>query len=144
MRYLLTIGLLVALPAAAQQMYRCGSTFSQQPCGAGQQVIGSPPPSASAPVPDVPASPEIQDKARSQCLARLMQDVAFKDPESVRVRSVERRALAPITGTNQWARWYVITANAKNSHGGYTGDSPYLCFTDPKDETRVLLVRPAL
>ena len=51
MKYLpLALALLLAGPVGAQKMYRCGSTFSQQPCGADAKVIetqGVAPPAAT-------------------------------------------------------------------------------------------------
>lgn len=49
----LTVGVLLAVPAAAQTMYRCGSSFQDRPCAAGQagQAIGQPAAAAPAAAP---------------------------------------------------------------------------------------------
>lgn len=146
MRFLIPLALAAALPAGAQQMYRCGSAFSDHPCGAGQQVIGAPAPAAvpSRPVvtaPEIPASPEVQAAAKAGCLDRLKKDVQFRDPDSVRVSRVVRMGLLPLG--NEIQRVYVMRVNAKNAYGGYTGDKDYFCVTDRSDERVIVRVRPA-
>lgn len=139
---LAAVVLLAALPVGAQQMYRCGNAFSQLPCGKDQAVIGAP---AAPPVADLPASPETVAAASAECRVRLMHDVAFRDPDSVKIGRVDRRRTTGITvaGRPATARVYVLQVNAKNAFGGYTGDKPFFCYTDPADERAVFFVQLA-
>lgn len=57
----------------------------------------------------------------------------FKDPDSVKINGME-----PVgtTGSNG-GPLYVLHINAKNSYGGYTGETAYFCEVAP-GESRVL------
>lgn len=145
-KILTAVALLAAGPVMAQQMYRCGSTFSQQPCGADAKAVpmqGVPQPVVAPP--DTPASPEVVEAAKAACAARLKTDLAWKDPDSVKIGAVERRKTwhAPIDGKTVPARIYVLRVNAKNSYGGYTGEQPYLCNLDLGEKT-VLSIQPLM
>lgn len=98
--------------------------------------------SAGAQSPEPPADPALVAAARQACTARLTQDVAFRDPESVRVGSIERKGTAYIQRLGARARGYVMRVNARNGFGGFTGEREFICFTDAADETRALRVEP--
>lgn len=133
-------------PVAAQQMYRCGTTFSQQPCGPAAVAVAAPGvPQPQVAPPDTQASPETVEAAKAACVARLRTDVAWKDPESLRIGAVERRKTwhAPIDGKAVPARIYVVRVNARNSYGGYSGEQPFMCNMDLSEKT-VLSIQPLL
>lgn len=148
MRFLIPLALAAALPVSAQQMYRCGSSYSDHPCGPGQEVTGTAKPMVTAPrlpvinVPDLPVPPAVEAAAKATCTERLQKDVSFRDPSSVQVYGIRRAGLLPV-GTGA-LRVYVMRVNAKNAYGGYTGEKDFLCLADPKDETVVVQVRQAL
>jgi hypothetical protein len=137
------LALALAGPAAAQQMYRCGSTFSQQPCGADAKVIDTPGVVQPMVVPDLPVSPETIEAASAACVAGLWKSFSFRDPDSVKIGAI-RRGTAGMTvfGDRRVAtRAYSMRVNAKNGYGGYTGEQLYICYVDPKDERTVLNIR---
>jgi len=147
MRFFIPLLLVAALPVSAQQMYRCGTSFSDKPCGTGQQVIGEPaqaarPAPAAVPLVDLPADPATVEAATAACIARLGKDIAFRDPESVKVLRVQRRGLYHVGDGKTPSRIYLMEVNAKNAFGGYTGAKDFFCHTDPTNERTVLLVRP--
>lgn len=71
----------------------------------------------------------------------LFRDVKFRDPESVRIGTIERRGIFRPAALGRDARAYRLQVNAKNAHGGYTGEQTYYCFTDLADERKALLVQ---
>lgn len=136
--------LLLATPATfSQVMYRCGNTFSQQPCGADAKQMDVPgaakvPPPVPVPA-DTPASPEVIDNAKALCQQRVT--AMLKDPDSVKFVSVERAQLRR-TGANIVVRDYALLVNAKNSFGGYTGAKRWTCSLDHKSETSIVWAGP--
>lgn len=139
MRLLFLGAMLLAGAAAAQPMYRCGSTISDKPCAADAQAYrpaGSPPPLAA--VPDAPVAPDIEQAARDVCLAAIR--MRLKDPDSMKADTVRRGALSTrkVGDRNLRARGYVAFVNAKNGFGGYTGEKVWTCFMDPADERKLL------
>lgn len=148
MRHIILAALVcVAAPVGAQAVYRCGNTFSQQPCGPGATVPESHQPRPgtfiTAPPLDAPASPEVVAAAKAACAARLRQDVEFKDPDSVKVLGIERAGFVPVPNGEARLRVYLMRVNAKNSYGGYVGPKDYLCYVDRADERLAVLVRQA-
>lgn len=137
-------GVFLVLAAAhgahAQKLYRCGSTFSQTPCGADAQEIkaaGVPQPIPQPLMGQLP--PERYSEVRAMCEQGIREQPAWKDPDSVKIRSIvrgtriiavtfesgRRRAVAP---------WYV-TVNAKNGFGAYAGERLAECYFDPDEKT---------
>ena len=118
--------------AQSQQLYRCGSTYSQTPC-ATDAVKLQVAPNAGGPVPR-PAP------TTGLCTQRFLEHVSLKDPESARYRVVKsnmtviRYAEQPMAASK-----YLIFVNAKNSYGGYAGEELYLCYLS-EDEKRVLAI----
>ena len=126
------VTLALAGACQAQTMYRCGNTFSQQPCGHDGKVIAAPgvvqPRAKRQPPPDMPALPGVENQAKQLCVSALM--AQLKDPESARVREIHRSRTDswPLdNGSRRPVRYYWMTVNAKNSYGGYAGDKSYRC-----------------
>lgn len=133
---------LAAGAAGAQQLYRCGSTFSQQPCGPDATVVPSAGVAQPNPLPpDVPAGPGVEQAAKAACVDRLRRDVTFRDPDSVKVGLVDRKGVFRHGLLGKPVRVYRLAVNAKNGYGGYTGEQAYMCFTDLANERDVLLVQ---
>ena len=129
----------LAGPAGAQAMYRCGNSFSQELCGPDAKVVkGSVPAPAAA---ESPADPVVVEGAKAACISKLKSDVAFKDPDSVRIGTVERQNLGEVSfdGKRHLVRAYSMQVNARNSYGGYTGEQLFGCYLDPA-ESRVLKI----
>lgn len=142
MRYLRSImgGALLcgAAFASAQTMYRCGNTFSQQPCGQDAKEVaiqGVPQPRKVPPMPvDEPASPETLAAARTMCEAAITGQL--KDPASAKFDAPIRMGLRR-TPDGVILRDYTVYVNAKNSFGGYTGAKRWTCSLNAA-ETSVL------
>lgn len=154
----------------AQQVYRCGSTFSQQPCGPDAKLIGKPPVTTAAPrtAPAVfPVPVPVPVSSGSDELAKLRYPVpdvvpldtvvaaskglcekgaraALKDPESARVTDVVRTGAGNhyhlATGRVVTGSQYTLKVNAKNSYGGYTGVKMWSCVLT-LDESKLLFVQ---
>lgn len=135
MRVLSLLFFFCAATALAQQMYKCGNTFSQTPCAADAQVLGKP-----APV-DKPASEETKTKMYAACEVALRDNPGWKDATSVRVESIVRAKVAQreILGQQTQVRQYLGNVNAKNSYGAYAGARTFACFVDIA-ESQVLSV----
>lgn len=130
-----------APPSDAQTMYRCGSTFSQTPCGTDAKEVRAAGVGQPVIVPPVPPI----DEARRATLARICTEViktipAWKDRDSLRitpptrsevgvVREVGGRRIPVIPWDSQ--------VNGRNSFGGYTGDKAATCYFDMA-ETKVV------
>jgi hypothetical protein len=122
----------------AQQMYRCGSTFSQQPCGPDATVIknqGMLQPS----IPQGPGEAEKVTRMKALCREMLIRAPSWKDRDSLKVSEIYRGKadVRTIDGMPQVVRLYVTTVNGKNSYGAYTGDKPAVCDVN-EHETKVL------
>lgn len=129
--------------ANGQTMYRCGSTFTQQPCADNAQAInapGVPKPRKMEPIPiDSPASLEMLEAARKKCEIAIL--VQLKDPDSAKFSTPERGGFRR-SADRRVLRDYLVAVNAKNSYGGYTGAKLWTCSLDA-DETRVLWSGPS-
>ncbi len=124
--------------AFGQPMYRCGSTFSQQPCGPDATEIkghGGPQPS----MPQGPGEPEKVARMKALCREMLIQAPSWKDRDSLKIGEIRRGKadVKTIDGAPQVVRLYLTTVNGKNSYGAYTGDKPAVCYAN-EHETRVL------
>lgn len=139
MRRLIALAFLLAAgTAGAQTMYRCGNTFSQEPCGPGATEIKA----AGVPQPIVDTVKEDPAKTAAMgaaCQEYLTRAPAWKDRASVRVSGVQRGRLADATiaGKTTRVRMYGAIVNAKNGFGGYSGERLALCYTDVA-ETKIL------
>lgn len=140
-----TLAILAASTFAvhAQTMYRCGSTYADQPCALDAKVLNAPKPKAAR-LPDLAAAPEVEKRAKEMCRRALMG--TLKDPESARFGMIYRGALDQITdqqtGKNYEVRRYGARINAKNSYGGYTGEKRFGCAFN-YEETELTWAGPA-
>ena len=136
MRVVIAIGLaLVAGAASAQHLYRCGSTFSQTPCGPDAKQV-----SAAVPQPSGPVDPEVRVKIEDDCRRWIVGVPQWKDRESVRIGTIYRGANQPRDG--RVLRAYHVSVNAKNSYGGYQGERPFVCYADEASAKVLDLYQP--
>ena len=99
--------------SAQAQVYRCGSTWSQVPCGPDAQRVVNAPAAGKL----VPAELRAADLPR--CHDRIRE--VLVDPESARFAP-------PVAGVEvDGQRQYVLNVNAKNRMGGYNGPRQWLC-----------------
>jgi hypothetical protein len=86
--------LFVATPLAAQTMYRCGNTFSQQPCGPGAVMIQSAP-AAAAPrvLPAPPDAPGVSKPAGPKSEAQRLEGLIADSQRDRRKRDLRDRIL---------------------------------------------------
>ena len=129
---------LVALCAAplasnAQQLYRCGNTYSQTPCAPDAKAARVP----SGAAPD--ATPGLRGK--DLCVSEGPKLLRFPDPESTRFGPVARGGAQVIQYADKptVAQRYDMVINTKNTQGAYTGDALYACFVS-EDQSRILKV----
>lgn len=119
--------------AAAQTLYRCGSTFSQTPCDKTAEPIKV--------YPDRRADPPPGLRGAELCKRLVPAAVPLKDPYSA-VVEVERKGRSEVIefkGQPLAARRFDVFINAKNSYGAYTGEKLYRCYLS-EDEARLLRV----
>jgi len=161
MKTIAAMALLLCGAVHGQTVYRCGSTFSQVPCGEGQKTVytksngvkdagGSTSDiirdleetkrKLATKIPDAnPPSEQVLASNKAKCgeAARNM----LKDPESARIGEVSRTGPAHdyVAGKTYPAVSYMLDINAKNSYGGYTGKKAWACVFNP-DETVLLRV----
>ena len=126
----------IPLHAPAQQLYRCGNTYSQTPCApdATPARISA----AAAPEPAAGAS------GKELCASEGVAQLRFPDPESTRVQSVVKVGAEVIRYADKpiAARKFNLVINTKDGSGAYTGDRSYVCYLS-EDERRVLKVDAA-
>ena len=136
-RLFLAAGVLLGAAAAvqAQQMYKCGSTYSQTPC-APDAVAKSLQPAA---VPDAPPGLSGYDL----CVAVALKVVGTPEPDSARVQPVGQRKAEAIqyAGKSTVAHRYDLTVDAKTQYGVFSGEKPYSCWLS-EDQRRVLQFSP--
>jgi hypothetical protein len=127
-------------PASAltQQMYRCGNTFSQQPCGPDATAIKSQG-VLQPPAPDVHGHGEKVERMKALCREALIRVPAWKDRDSLKIGPVHRGSaeVRTIGGSPQVVRTYATTINSKNSYGAYEGEKAAACYVN-EHETKVL------
>jgi len=126
----------VVASSASAQIYKCGNSFSQMPCGPDAKVIAAPAHKDSPlPIPpDLPAAPDVVAKAKASCEQAVRQ--RMKDPESARIKDVRRGETASWCRHGpEPVRYYWMTVNAKNSYGGYVGEQSYRCAMDINEQT---------
>ncbi len=123
-------------PAAAQQMYKCGSTFSQTPCApdaVARPVQPSAPPDAAAGV-----------TGYELCAAAARKMANSPEPETARIQPIgERRSeVIQYAGKPIATHRYDLAIDAKTSYGVFSGLQPYACWLS-EDQRRVLQFRSA-
>lgn len=123
--------LAVAAPAAAQQLYRCGNTYSQTPCSAEARPArlfqGQAPEKAPGPT------------GFELCAAAAGAKVSAADPDGVRVQPLGPRVSEVIQFAGQplSAHRYDLAVDTRTAYGGYAGPVAYSCWVS-EDQARVL------
>lgn len=122
---------LAAGAASAQQMYRCGNTFSQTPCAPDAQVR-----QVRA---DAVASTGPGLAGQELCAAEATRRVATPEPATARIVPLGARRTEAIqyAGTALAAHRYDLSIDAKNEAGMYIGPRAYSCWVS-EDQRRVL------
>lgn len=119
----------------SQTMYRCGSTFSQTPCGEdakSHKVFSS-----------GAAESGFQQrvaKIKAECEQWIRRIPQWKDSDSVKLEDGITRGkheLRKVDGAPQIVVPYYASVNAKNSYGAYAGSRPYVCYAN-QGETRII------
>lgn len=126
---------LLVLPALceAQQLYRCGNTYSQTPCAAAASAVRIAPVAAPEPAPG--------PRGKDLCSSSAPRLLGFNDPQSARIESVVKANSEVIeyAGQPMVARKYVLSISATNAYGAYMAARSYACFLS-EDEHRILKV----
>jgi hypothetical protein len=120
--------------AGAQQLYKCGNTFSQTPCS--PDAVAKPVQSAA--VPDAPAGVT----GYELCAAAARKMIPSPEPETARIQPVgERRSeVIQYAGKPIATHRYDLVVDAKTSYGVFSGLQPYACWLS-EDQRRVLQFR---
>jgi hypothetical protein len=130
-RVALLLVVLMSDSAPAQQMYKCGSTYSQVPCDAAAQPTRI--------YKDTQPNPPAGLRGRELCRYLTPRAANLKDPFSAVVEQVAGPvgAVVRIGSDVIEAKRFDVMLNAKNSYGAYVGARPYGCFLSV-DERRLL------
>lgn len=120
--------------ASAQQMYKCGNTFSQTPCAA--DAVAKPVQPSAAP--DVPAGLT----GYELCAAAARKMVNTPEPETARIQPIgERRSeVIQYAGKPIATHRYDLSVDVKTQYGVFSGLQPYACWLS-EDQRRVLQFR---
>ena len=137
MKLLLVLsGAMLSWSAHAEPVYRCGSTYSQTPCGADAAAKKLP----SSAAPDMPAGQQGESLCASEGLLRL----GLADPEGARILGVAKLGTEVIRYADKptAARKFAVRFNPRNAYGGLAGEQVFHCFLS-EDGQRVLAVESA-
>lgn len=121
----------VCAPVAAQQLYRCGNTYSQTPCSAEARPArlfqGQAPEKAPGPV------------GFDLCAAAAGAKASASEPGSVRVQPLGARVSEVIQFAGQplSAHRYDLAVDARAAYGASAGPVAYSCWVS-EDQARVL------
>lgn len=120
--------------ASAQQMYKCGNTFSQTPCA--PDAVAKPVQSSA--VPDAPAGLS----GYELCAAAARKMANSPEPETARIQPLgERRSeVIQYAGKPIATHRYDLAIDAKTQYGVFSGLQPYACWLS-EDQRRVLQFR---
>jgi hypothetical protein len=120
--------------ASAQQMYKCGNTFSQTPCA--PDAVAKPVQSSAAPG----AADELSGYELCAAAARKMAN--SPEPETARIQPIgERRSeVIQYAGKPIATHRYDLAIDAKTQYGVFSGLQPYACWLS-EDQRRVLQFR---
>lgn len=134
--------------AYGQTMYRCGNTFSEQPCGPDARKLATGTSQITAAqeltnfrkkmadkLPDSPPPPAVI--AANKTICEQQARAKLKDPEGARIKDVTR-----VGAANQYNNGpifpgvtYTLIVNGRNSYGGYTGEKLHACAFTPDERT---------
>jgi len=125
----------------AQVMYRCGNTFSQTQCAPDAKVIAAA--GVAQPIKQSPADPERVEKMKEECRHWIIAAPSWKDKDSVKIGTftVAKLEYKSVEGVNRLVRPYIAEVNAKNSYGGYVGETPHVCYANA-DDTKFIAYFP--
>jgi hypothetical protein len=120
-----------ALSASAQQMYRCGSTYSQTPCGPTATATRTPA--------DVPADKPDGGAAGATCGTHAARLLDLPDPAALRVVSTSpgRSEVIQYSGQPVVARRYELRVSMVSPAGVWLPARSYSCFLS-EDQQRIL------
>lgn len=125
---------LLTSSVAAQSIYKCGNTYSQNPCSDEQTPARIHRDTATTPA---------GLSGKELCRSVVPHSVSLKDAYSARIDYVSNSSAEAITvyGESIVARRYDVAMNAKNSYGAYTGAKIYRCYLSI-DGARLIAVKP--
>ncbi len=128
--------LVLATAVQAQQLYRCGNTYSQTPCAADAKPARL----HQGTAPDKAAGPS----GFELCSAAALKAVRSPEPESARVQPVGERVSQVIeyAGKPLASHRYELTVDAKTRNGVYAGPVAFSCWLS-EDQARVLKLGPS-
>jgi len=135
-RYLIpTLALLCSGPVAAQTMYRCGSTYSQTPCGPAATATRTPS--------DVPADGPADQQPGAICAREAPGQLNVPDPTQMRVLSTSagRAEVIQYAGQPMAARRFELSISTVNSAGVWLPARAYTCHLS-EDQQRLLKFAP--
>ena len=117
--------------ASAQQMYRCGSTYSQTPCGPTATATRTPS--------DVPPDKAAGSQAGAACTAQAPQLLNVPDPTALRVlsTSASRAEVIQYSGQPVVALRYDLRISTVSPAGVWLAARAYSCFLS-EDQQRIL------
>ncbi len=142
--YLIRFAIFIAAlnpPVVVHAVYKCGSTYSQTPCGENAKVIQIRPSmevSDGQKLKDIPLN--IEKLNIEYCQERLKIGSPWKDRDSLKFSPTIRSkssAFVKINGKQTEVVPYITKVNAKNSYGAYAGDSLAVCYFD-LNESKIL------
>lgn len=120
----------------AQTLYRCANTFSQTPCGTEDQTTfkarGSDPGA-------VQSHADRVSSMKAACETWIRTVPAWKDRGSVIISEITRgeSTVTKVDGVSAIVIPYYAKVNAKNSYGGYVGETVYICHANAQ-ESRII------
>lgn len=80
----------------------------------------------------------------SRCTAAIVSGINWKDPQSVRIESVDPMTLEKINYNDQEPAYQLpMWVNAKNSFGAYGGKKKYWCYLNQYDKSIIRVERDA-
>ncbi len=132
------IGLAIGPAGAWAQVYKCGSTFSDRPCGTNATKISGA--GASNSTDSTATVGEGLPEYVTICLNAIRAQVNFVDREALRVDGHSKKwetfqyADRPMAGQK-----VTLSINAMGPNGSYTGARNYTCYMS-EDARRVLRV----
>lgn len=121
---------------SAQQMYKCGSTYSQTPCG----PDAAPKTLSSGAAPDSPPG----FSGYALCAAAARKFHGGPEPESARIQPIgERKSeVLQYAGKAMATHRYDLGIDAKTQYGVYSGVRAYSCWLS-EDQQRILQLSSA-
>ena len=136
-RIVLLIAFATGLPGvvSAQNVYKCGNTYSETPCATDAKPMDSGLIKPQAPR----VAPSAEKVQRNMDLCKSVLRSSLKDPNSAQIKD-ETRLSKLMDGVNfsTFERFpavgYSMQVNAKNSYGGYTGYKTGICYFDLAEE----------